>query len=314
MTPTKPRPLLVILAFAAVYIIWGSTYLAALLGLKSMPPFLMASLRFLIAGMLLLAWCIWKKQATLSGKIVARNTLSGVLMLFGGTVSVIWAEQYIPSGLAAILVTTLPFWFVILDRRQWKNYFSNGMIPGGLVIGFIGVILLLAQPGRMGTLQRVGDYYWLSIAVLMSGGIFWTVGSLFAKYRPSPSSNLLNGSLQLLAAGLFSGLVSVFSGELADFQIEQVTVESWLALGYMIVMGSVITYVAYLWLLQVRPPAVVSTYAYVNPVIAVLLGTLFANEVISLRQVLALGVILVGVLLVNLPNYQSVRKVGNSKK
>lgn len=308
MSPTPPKPLAVLLAFAAVYIIWGSTYLAALIGLETIPPFLMASLRFLIAGLLLYGWCLVKGEANLSGQVLGRNALSGILMLFGGTVSVIWAEQFIPSGLAAILVTTMPFWFVLLDRRQWAVYFASWMIPGGLVVGFIGVLLLLVEPGQTAQLMPATGNYGLSIGVLLAGGIFWTVGSLYAKYKPSSSSTTLNGSIQLLAAGSFSGLTSLVSGELENFQFAQVTQKSWLALAYMILMGSIITYLAYLWLLKVRPPAIVSTYAYVNPVIAVLLGWLFANESLSGRQLLALAVILVGVLLVNLPKYRTVPK------
>ncbi|GAB3325752.1 EamA family transporter [Larkinella ripae] len=313
MKQEKPRPILILLAFAAIYIIWGSTYLAALLGLASIPPFLLASLRFFIAGLLLISYCALKGEANLTRQSLSRNALSGILMLFGGTVSVIWAEQFIPSGLAAILVTTLPFWFVLLDRRQWPHYFANWLIPGGLVIGFAGVILLLAQPGQTSQLLQSAGKYWISVGVLLTGGIFWTVGSLYAKYKPSSSSTTLNGSIQLIAAGLFSGLVSLFSGELSGFDFGQITLKSWLALGYMILMGSIVTYLAYLWLLKVRPPAVVSTYAYVNPVIAVLLGWWFANEAISVRQLLALGVILMGVLLVNLPNYRAAQKPSGAK-
>ncbi|GAB3900811.1 EamA family transporter [Larkinella knui] len=313
MTQPQPKPWLILLAFAAVYIIWGSTYLAALLGLASIPPFLMASLRFLIAGILLFGYCLLKGDSKLTARDLGRNALSGVLMLFGGTVSVIWAEQYMPSGLAAILVTTLPFWFVILDRRQWRHYFANWMIPSGVVIGFAGVVLLLAQPGQTAQLLQSSGQFWVSVGVLLTGGIFWTFGSLYAKYKPASSSTVLNGSFQLLSAGTFSGLVSLLSGELTDFQFDQVLLKSWLALVYMIAMGSIVTYLAYLWLLKVRPPAVVSTYAYVNPVIAVLLGGLFANESISVRQLLALVVILTGVLLVNLPNYQRIRKPVGAK-
>ncbi|GAB3258281.1 EamA family transporter [Larkinella harenae] len=314
MNSPQPKSLQILLAFAAIYIIWGSTFLAALIGLESIPPFLMASLRFCMAGVLLFSWCLLNGKAGLTKQTVGRNALSGVLMLFGGTVSVIWAEQFIPSGLAAILVTTLPFWFVILDRRQWPNYFASWLIPGGLVIGFVGVLMLLVQPEQSVQQPPPTGTYWMSIVVLLIGGIFWTTGSLYAKYKPALASTELNGSLQLLSAGIFSGAVSVMAGELTDFQIAQVTIRSWWALGYMVLMGSVITYMAYLWLLKVRPPAVVSTYAYVNPIIAVLLGWLFANESLSLRQVLALVVILAGVLLVNLPKYQTVRPTSGSKE
>lgn len=309
----QPKPVPVLLAFAAIYIIWGSTYLAALFGLATIPPFLMSGMRFFIAGILLFGYNLVQGDVKLTRQLLGRNALSGILMLFGGTVSVIWAEQFIPSGLAAILVTTLPFWFVILDHRQWATYFAHWMIPVGLLIGFGGVILLVIQPGQTTQLLQSTEKFWLSVAVLLIGGIFWTIGSLYAKYKPSSSSTLLNGSLQLISAGLFSGMVSLISGELGGFQFAQVTTKSWLGLVYMIIMGSIIAYLAYLWLLKVRPPAIVSTYAYVNPVIAVLLGWLFANESISGRQVLALAVILAGVLLVNLPNYKNTQKPVGAK-
>ncbi|RRB06579.1 EamA family transporter [Larkinella rosea] len=309
----QPKPVLVLLAFAAIYIIWGSTYLAALFGLATIPVFLMSGMRFFIAGTLLFGWNLMQGTIDLTPQVLGRNALSGILMLFGGTVSVIWAEQFIPSGLAAILVTTLPFWFVLLDRRQWATYFSNWMIPVGLLIGFGGVVLLVIQPGQTMQVSQSTEKFWLSVSVLLVGGIFWTLGSLYAKYRPPSSSTLLNGSLQLMSAGLFSGFVSLLSGELSDFQWAQVTLKSWLGLVYMIVMGSIMAYLAYLWLLKVRPPAIVSTYAYVNPVIAVLLGGLFANESISGRQIVALGVILLGVLLVNLPNYKNAQKPAGPK-
>ncbi|GAB3920682.1 EamA family transporter [Larkinella terrae] len=309
----QPKPILVFLAFAAIYIIWGSTYLAALFGLATIPPFLMSGMRFFTAGVLLFGWNLTQGKINLTAQVLGRNALSGILMLFGGTVSVIWAEQHIPSGLAAILVTSLPFWFVLLDRRQWPTYFSNWMIPLGLVIGFAGVVLLVIQPGKTASALPSTGKFWISVAVLLVGGIFWTLGSLYAKYKPSSSSTLLNGSLQLISAGLFCGLVSLIAGELSGFELARVTTKSWLGLIYMIVMGSIITYLAYLWLLKVRPPAIVSTYAYVNPVIAVLLGWLFANESISGRQLVALAVILMGVLLVNLPNYKGIQKPVRAK-
>src|SRR5260370_810773 len=131
-------------AFAALYIVWGSTYLAILVGLESMSPLVMSCMRFFIAGSLLFACCMYKKEPLPSLQAIGRNTLYGILMLFGGTVSVTWAEQYLPSSLAAIIVTSLPFWFVLLDRKQWAFYFSNIMIISGLLLGFAGVALLVS--------------------------------------------------------------------------------------------------------------------------------------------------------------------------
>ena len=290
----------VLLAFAAIYIIWGSTYLAIQVAIKDIPPFLMSGLRFLTAGLLLMGWCVWKKQPMPDQKAIARNILYGILMLFGGTVSVTWAEQYLPSSLAAIIVSSLPFWFVLLDRKQWGYYFSNKRIIVGLLIGFAGVAILFGfGPGSHVT-GGAGKYL-TSILVIIAGGIGWAIGSLYSKYRPAGNSLLMNACIQLLAAGLFTGIVSLIAGEHHSIVWKQVSVNSWLALIYLIVMGSIVAYQSYLYLLTIRPAAQVSTYEYVNPVVALLLGALIASEPVSYVQVISLVVILGGVLLVNMP-------------
>jgi len=293
----------VILAFASVYIIWGSTYLGIRLGIRDIPPFLLSAIRFLIAGAILFAWCLWKKEAMPSWRDVGRNALCGALMLFGGTVSVTWAEQYIPSSLAAIIVTSLPFWFVLLDKKQWSYYFSNKLIIAGLLVGFVGVVLLMSfAPATPDEAASSGQKLAGSL-MIVAGGIAWTIGSLYSKYRPSESSLMMNGSIQLLATGLFTAVISVAAGEPQHMQWDQVRMSSWLALLYLATMGSIVAYLSYLYLLKVRPAAQVSTYVYVNPVVALLLGALIASEPIGWWQVIALVIILFGVLLVNMPKY-----------
>ena len=292
------------LAFASVYIIWGSTYLAILIGLKSIPPFLMTSLRFLLAGLFLFIWRLSKGDRLRSRLSIQQNGLIGILTLFCGVGSVGWAEQYLPSGIAAIIVTAVPFWFVLFDRKQWSFYFANKMILGGLIFGFAGVGLLVAMT-RSATGQTSDHGHQLFAALLiMAGGIAWTTGSLYSKYHLKGDSILMNGSLQFLLAGLFSAMVSFLLGEWKHFNPQAIILESWLALFYLITMGSLVAYLSYLWLLKKKPAAQVSTYVYVNPVIAVLLGAALANEKIIMMQVIALGVILCGVLMVNLPKYR----------
>jgi drug/metabolite transporter (DMT)-like permease len=290
----------VLLAFAAIYIIWGSTYLAIQVAIKDIPPFLMSAMRFLTAGLLLMGWCVWKKQPMPDRKIIGKNALYGILMLFGGTVSVTWAEQYLPSSLAAIIVSSLPFWFVLLDRKQWTYYFSNKRIIMGLLIGFAGVAILFGFGPRSHTSGGEGKYL-TSIIVIIAGGIGWTIGSLYSKYRPAGNSLLMNAGIQLLAAGVFTGIVSLITGDHHSIVWKEVSVNSWLALIYLITMGSIVAYQSYLYLLTIRPAAQVSTYEYVNPVVALLLGALIASEPIAYIQVIALVVILSGVLLVNWP-------------
>ena len=294
----------VLLAFAALYIVWGSTYLGILVALESMPPVLLAACRFLIAGTLLFAWCRIKKIPMPSLDSIKRNALAGILMLFGGTVSVTWAEQYLPSSLAAIIVTSLPFWFVLLDKKQWPVYFSNKMIIGGLLIGFAGVIILVGFQHPPHIKNVTPGQQIAGALVIIGGGIAWTIGSLYSKYKPATDNLVMNGSVQLLCSAVFTIVVSVFMGEVSSFSFEQVTVRSWFALFYLALMGSIVAYLSYLFLLKVRPAAQVSTYVYVNPIVALLLGSLLVNEPITWLQVIALAVILGGVLLVNLARYK----------
>lgn len=299
MNNTKtPAPGLVLAAFAAIYLIWGSTYLAILFGLETIPPFLLSGIRFSLAGALLLGWC-WLRGERPAVSSLGHNSFAGVLMLFGGTGAVVWVEQHISSGLAAIIVAGMPFWFVLLDRRQWAFNFSNKFILGGVLVGFAGVLMLFGGGG--------GGSSWWAMLVLLGGCISWAYGSLYLKYRPTSSSTTLNAGIQMLAAGLFSLLVSWQQGEAATFDFRAVSAGSWLGLAYLVSFGSLIGYLSYVWLLSIRPTVQVGTYAYVNPAVAMLLGWAFAGEPFSPRQLLALVVILTGVLFINAPKYGLVK-------
>jgi drug/metabolite transporter (DMT)-like permease len=303
MMSTNKEKLAIIFAFAAVYIVWGSTYLAIWIGLNDIPPFLMSAIRFLVAGAILQCWCSWKGEEFPDSITITKNAVVGVLMLVGGTVSVVWAEQFLSSSLAAIIVTILPFWFVLLDKRHWKFYFSNKGILSGLILGFLGVTLLLGFGNSTSPILKDSNQL-AGIGVILFGGLAWTLGSLYSKYKPANASLLVNGAVQLLSAGIFCLLVSFAAGEWRNFSFVDINASSWWALAYLIIMGSLVTYLSYLYLLKRRSPAQVSTYVYINPVIAVLLGTLFANEPIGLLKIFALFVILGGVMLVNLPKYK----------
>jgi drug/metabolite transporter (DMT)-like permease len=302
----KDNKWIIFLAFAAVYIIWGSTYLAILLGLKGIPPLLLCALRFIIAGVLLLGWCLWHGEKFPAQNSIRINSLCGILMLSGGIGSVSWAEQYISSSLAAVIVTALPFWFVIFDKKKWSFYFSNKFIIGGLLLGFTGVVLLLGfEKTPQEAIHKSGNQLAASL-IILAGGICWSCGSLYSKYRVTGSSILMNGAIQLLIAGIFSFAISGLAGEWKNFHLKQVGNEAWLALLYLVTMGSIVTFVCYLFLLKVRPAAQVSTYVYVNPVVALFLGALIAQERITGTKIIGLLIILCGVLLVNIPSYRTV--------
>lgn len=297
-TQKEPSKALVIAAFAALYIIWGSTYLGILYAIETIPVFMMIGARFLIAGLLLLGWCLLKGEKLPSLKSFGVMGAGGVLMLFVGNGAVVWAEQHISSGLTAIIVASVPLWFVILDKRQWHYYFSNKLIIVGLLVGFAGVLLLFAGKG---SIDLTGDKMsLLSFLVLTIGTIGWAVGSLYSKYKTVEGSTTVKAAVQMLAAGVAAMIVAFITKEHQEFSFSQVSATSAIALGYLIVMGSLVAYMAYIWLLSVRPPSLVGTYAYVNPIVAVFLGWWIASEQITSQQVIALSVVLAGVLLVNL--------------
>jgi drug/metabolite transporter (DMT)-like permease len=293
----QPAKGLVIAAFAALYIIWGSTYLGVLLAIKSIPPFFMAGTRFLVAGILLCGWCLLRGEKVPSLDSLLKISLGGILMLFFGTGAVAWSEQYIPSGLAAIIVATVPLWFVLLDKPHWKANFSNKLILLGLLLGFAGVLLLFA--GKSAVAVTGSKMKILSCGLLILGTIGWAIGSLYSKYKKVEGSTSFKAAVQMLAAGVIFFIVGLCAGEQNKLQMGGISSTSIGALMYLIVLGSLVGYMAYIWLLSVRPPTLVGTYAYVNPVVAVFLGWLVIGEQITRQQVVALCVVLAGVILVN---------------
>ncbi|HEV8507640.1 MAG TPA: EamA family transporter [Chitinophagaceae bacterium] len=300
----------IIAAFSVIYFIWGTTYLAILFAIRDIPPLLMSAMRFLLAGIVLYIFCLVKNERHPDYTSFMKIMFRGILMLVGGTVSVAWAEQYLPSSTTAIIVTSVPFWFVLLDRKQWSYYFSNKILILGLVIGFVGVALLtnFNHTGSADVAHAASRT--TAILVLIAGGIAWTGGSLISKYKPTSHSLLMTTSIQLIVSGFFCLFLGIFTGESDHFYFPQVRQSAWLGFLYLAVFGSIVTYLCYLWLLKVRPAAQVSSYVYVNPVVAILLGGLIGKESVTWLHILSLGVILFGVLLINLPKY----KIAKPKK
>jgi drug/metabolite transporter (DMT)-like permease len=295
----------VLLAFAAIYIIWGSTFLGVQVGLKSFPPFLFSALRLVVAGAALSVFCFFRHEPFPSWADIKKHMVCGLVIFIGGIVAVVWAQQFISSSLASAIITT-PFWFVVLDKQQWKYYFSNKWILGGLVLGLVGVILLATfKTGRAGSASE--SMQLIAILIMVIGSSFWVVGSLYLKYNPSQTSVYVSTSIQLLSAGVFCFLICLASGELRAFSFDQVRWDAIIALVYLAFVSSLVTFLAFIWLIKVQSPAIVSTYSYVNPLVATLLGWAVADEVISPVQLIALAIILLGVLLVNVPRYQTLK-------
>lgn len=308
MTNPTERPAsipMVILAFAIVYLVWGSTYFFIELSVAHIPPMLVGAFRYLLAGMLMLVYCLITRKPVFSAAAIKPAAVSGFLLLVCGNGGLIWSEQYIPSGLAAILLASGPVWFVLLDRRQWAVNFSSASTIVGLIIGFAGVLLLFwdSLTGENGT--RGHNHGMAAFAVLVCASISWAAGSLYSKYRSAPVSNAVNAGWQMMAAGLFFLPLSVVSGEWRRFAPEAVPWSSWSGILYLVTMGSLVGYSAFVWLLSVRPATQVSTHAYVNPVVAVLLGAVFNGERLTGLQLAGLVVILSSVLLINLVKYRA---------
>lgn len=294
---------LIILAFATIYLIWGTTYVTILIGLEDIPPFILATIRFVLAGVLLIGWCQLKGEPLPEMRSLKQNALLGVVMLAGGQSILFWAELYIPSGYAAILVATIPIWFVILDKNQWSHYFSNKYIISGLIIGFLGILLLFKE--RLDASLYTDPMGLIASVAVLFGSICWVSGSLYYRYHPTSGSVFSNLGWQMLGGAVFCFFISLITGEWEQFSLGAVGWEAWAAVVYLALVSSIIALVAYYWLLGQMPAALVGTYAYVNPVVALLLGWLIANEIISFFQLSGMIVILCGAVLINFPKYKA---------
>jgi drug/metabolite transporter (DMT)-like permease len=298
---------MVIISFATVYLVWGSTYFFIAKALQHFPPMILGALRFLAAGGILMGWCLVRGERPGTWSQVKPAIITGLLLLLVGNGAVIWAEEWLPSSLVAVLISSAPFWFVILDVPGWKENLRNRSIITGLIFGFIGVTLMFGEKVLTAIFSNEHGNEIIGLLILLIGTISWAGGSLYSKHHSSGSSTA-NSAWQMLAAGIAFIPGSLLTGEWSSFEWGSVTPGSWFSLIYLVLLGSVAAYSAYVWLLQVRSAAQVSTYAYVNPVIAVLLGVFFAGEHMSFLQVTGLVVILTSVLLINLAKYRKGRK------
>ncbi|MDP9079413.1 MAG: EamA family transporter [Bacteroidota bacterium] len=304
----KAPALLVLIAFAIVYIVWGSTYFFIGMAVHGFPPMLLGAIRYTTAGLLLLAWSAFKGDKIWTKKDIINSGISGLLTLFVATGIVFWVERTMPSAMVAIMVSANPIWFVVLDKGNYRANFKNKYVISGLIIGFAGVILLFGEQLGKVLSGSHNSSNLLGIVLLVAGPIAWSAGSLYSKKKSSSGPARLNTAWQMTIAGLAFLPAAAINKEFSSFNIYQVPVSAWIALVYLIIFGSIAAFGAYVWLLQVRPATQVSTHSYVNPVIAVLLGVLFAGEHISGLQIIGLAVILFSVLLINLDKYRKALK------
>jgi drug/metabolite transporter (DMT)-like permease len=283
-----------IAAFAAIYIIWGSTYLAIKYAVMSIPPFMVGAVRFLIAGALLYAWARMQSGIRPTRTQWLQGLVLGVFLLGVGNGCVVWAQQRTPSGITALIVAIVPLLVVLIE---WLR--PGGRNPGksvllGVFIGLAGMALLIGPSAFMGA----GDIQPIAALVLLMGSLSWSAATVYGKRVAVPPVPLLAAALQLLGGGLSLTVVSLVAGELGELQLQQIPLRAVLSVVYLIVFGSIIAFSAYSWLLRVASPTRISTYAYVNPIVAMLLGWGVAGEQMSVRVLIAAAIVLAGVALI----------------
>jgi drug/metabolite transporter (DMT)-like permease len=281
----------VVAAFAAVYVVWGSTYLAILFAIETIPPFLMAGARFLVSGAALYAWTRSRGAPRPTRANWRAAAVVGAFLLVGGNGGVAWSEQRVPSGLAALLVATVPLWMVLLDWWRGGGARPTGRTWAGIAVGFLGLGILVGPAELLGG----GAADPLGAGVLVLASVLWAIGSVDSRRAALPESPFQATAMEMLAGGALLVLVGSATGEWGRFDPAAVSGRSLLALAYLIAFGSCVGFTAYIWLLRHVEVAKVSTYAYVNPVVAVFLGWLLAGEPVTARTLAAAAVIVVAV-------------------
>ena len=288
LAPTKIR---MIGAFAALYLIWGSTYLGIRFAIETIPPFLMAGARFLIAGVIMYA-IAWSQGIGKSTWANWRTSLiSGACLILGGNGGVTVSEKYIDSGLAALIVAIVPIYIVILGWASGTAPKPTPVVWLALVGGFVGVGILLGPALRFSS--NGGQHPAIGMSILLVSSFIWSAGSLYSRTAKHAASPFLTAAQQMLCGGLLLLLTSFATGETRRFHPHSVSILSLASFAYLIIIGAVVGYTAYIWLLRHCDPAKVATYAYVNPIVAVLLGAAFAGETLTMRTLIA-GALIIG--------------------
>ncbi len=292
--PSTPPAWQLAAGFTAIYFIWGSTFLAIRYAIEVIPPFLMAGTRFVTAGALLYVWRRLGHGEKPAGVHWIGAGLVGALLFMGGNGAVVWSEQRVASGLTALMLAAIPLWMVLLDAMRKGGAPLTGRVIAGIILGIGGIAILLPPSELLGG----GRVDLLGAGVLMAGSFCWASGSLVSRHVGQPPSPGLAAGMQMMMGGLVLLAAGAASGELSRLDLSAMTPRAVFCLGYLIVFGSVISFTAYTWLLAVTTPARVSTYAYVNPIVAVLLGWLLASEPLTPRTLLATAVIVTAVAMI----------------
>jgi drug/metabolite transporter (DMT)-like permease len=292
--PSRSR---IILAFAAVYIIWGSTYLTILLAIRSIPPFLMAGTRFIISGFIMYGLARWFGAPRPAIGTWKNAIIIGGCLLLGGNGGVTLSEKWIPTGLAALLVATVPIYIALLGWLTGKSPRPTLIMWLGLIGGFIGVGVL-AAPAFGAPAEAGHNYFGLGVTVLLVGSLMWSIGSLYSRHASSASSLFVASGQQMISGGVLLFVTGSLLGEMKTFSVSHLTPSSIAAFVYLVLIGALIGYTAYFFLLRHCEPAKVATYAYVNPIVAIILGRLFLHEPLTIRTLVGAGLIIGSVAIV----------------
>jgi drug/metabolite transporter (DMT)-like permease len=298
-------------AMISVYLIWGSTYLGIRIAIETIPPFMMAATRFLIAGGILYAIRRARGDARASRPEWRSAAVIGILLLVGGNGGVVWAEQRVASGIAALMVGTAPLWMVLLDSFHPRGRKPNRWAILGIFLGFVGISVLISPPQVTGHGEEIDI---IGAIVLIFATLSWAIGSLYSRQAKLPSSPLLGTAMEMLTGGGALLLLSLLTGEFRRLDIAHISVRSLAGVVYLIVFGSWIGLTSYTWLLRVAPTPLVFTYAYVNPVVAVLLGHFLASEPLTVTILIAAAIVVGSVALTTVSQQASLRKNPKTSK
>lgn len=295
-----PSRIAVIVAYFLIYVVWGSTYYFIGVCLRDFPPFVLGTLRFVVAGTILLVACKVRGELLFRRGLILTSAVCGIILLFVDQGVIMFAQRYVSSSLVAIMASSTAVWIMLLDVPQWRRNFRSVSTVAGIVLGFIGVAMLYLEQLNM---QRPGgSHYEYGVLLLIGGCISWACGTLYSKYHIRDNGDeggLASSAWQMLGAGIVFALCAGLSGDFSRLQLSAVSSVSWLSLSYLIVFGSMMAYTAYIWLLRVRPATEVATHAYVNPVVAIVIGAGLGHENVTLIQLSGLAVILISVMMVN---------------
>jgi drug/metabolite transporter (DMT)-like permease len=290
-----PRPTWkTLLAFAIIYFVWGSTFLAIRIGVAEVPPFLLAALRFLIAGVVLYAWMLLRREPSPTRRQWGSVLLLAFLIFVVDYGLLFWAEQRVPSGIAAVMMATIPVFMALSEIIFLRTQQLTVRLSLALLIGIAGVAVLMSHSLNLGAapVDRVG-----AIALIIAS-IAWAIASALTRKLPLPSSKIMSSGAQMFAGGILLTLTSAALGEFRNFHPASISAKAWLSLLYLIVAGSIIAFTAYVWLIHHESPTKVGTYAYVNPVVAVVLGYFLGGELLDTRTVLGTAFVLISVIVI----------------